>query len=98
MVQCYRGDQNASSVISPPMKPRRDSCHWRQDSRSGWIDNAAGIRILADGELGVTPVTHRGSPSALRLEAVSSPVNRRRSVVCHISEHFCRVTVPLYNR
>jgi hypothetical protein len=51
--------------ISPPVTPHRDSCHRRQDSRSWWMDNVAGKRIFATGELEVTPVTHRHLPLVL---------------------------------
>ena len=68
MVQYLAG---SDQKISPPMKSRRDSCHRRQDSHSGWMDNVAGLRILAAGELEVTPVTHRRIPSCFAAGADS---------------------------
>jgi hypothetical protein len=82
--------------ISPPMKSRCDSCHRRQDSHSGWMDNVVGLRILAAGELEVTLVTHRGFPFCFAARAIGSPVNRRLSASCHVALPFHHVAVTPY--
>jgi hypothetical protein len=43
--------------------------------------------------LDATPVTHRRTPPALRLEQINSPVNRRLPALCHVPECFHHVTV-----
>jgi hypothetical protein len=87
-------DQNASvRKISPPTTPRRDSCCRCQNSRSRWMDNLSGKRISAASELEVTQVTHRGCPFCFAAGAISSPVNRRLPVVCHVLEPLHRIAV-----
>jgi hypothetical protein len=85
------GDQTASAKkISPPVTRHRDSCHRRVDSCT-WVGDNASV---------VTPCAGRHSgdslpyfPSALRLEQISSPVNRRLPAVCHVLEPLHRIAV-----
>jgi len=52
-----------------------------------------GKGILTAGELDATPTASRASPSTLRLEQISSPVNHRVSVLRRVSKSFHRVAV-----
>jgi hypothetical protein len=92
----YSTRLGSDQKISPPMKSRHASCHRRQDSHSGWMDNVAGLRILAAGELEVTQVTHRGCPFCFAAGAIGLSVNRRLSALCRVALPFHRVVVTPY--
>jgi hypothetical protein len=100
MKQCHgtvsETDQTANAGSSHRRRYlRRDSCHRRLDSCTGLGDNALGRKIFTARALDVTPVTHRRIPPALRLEQISSPVNRRLPALCHVPECVHHVTVNL---
>jgi hypothetical protein len=75
----------------------RDSCHRRRDlCLDGWIA-PRGKKIVSPRALDNTLMIP-AVPPALRLEQISSPENRRRMALRHVSEHSRRVTVAAYSR
>jgi hypothetical protein len=77
---------------------RRDSCHRRRDScLDGWIAPRGKKIVPPPRALDTTPMIPT-VPPALRLEQISSPENRRRTALRHVSEHSRRVVVAPYSR
>ena len=70
----------------------RDSCHRRRDlCLDGWIA-PRGKKIVSPRALDNTLMIP-AVPPALRLEQISSPVNRRRTALRHVSEYLHRIAM-----
>jgi hypothetical protein len=96
MVQYLHWIRSPARLSSPPVTCRHDSCCCRRDLGSAGLDSTQGhTNILA-----ADNSDHKQVRPPYRVcrggNSMGSPVNRRRTALCHVSEHPRRISVTPY--